>query len=51
MYTSNTCNITCYFQYMHICTGRITDEVWSWAIPMVSKHSFNHSNSIKERIY
>ncbi len=25
MYTSNTCNITCYFQYMHICTGRITD--------------------------
>jgi hypothetical protein len=26
MYTSNTCNITGYFQYIHICTGRITDE-------------------------
>ena len=26
MYTSNTCNTTCYFQYIHICTGRITDE-------------------------
>jgi hypothetical protein len=25
MYTSNTCNITCFFQYIHICTGRITD--------------------------
>jgi hypothetical protein len=25
MYTSNTCNTTCYFQYIHICIGRITD--------------------------
>jgi hypothetical protein len=25
MYTSKTCNITCYFQYIHVCTGRFTD--------------------------
>ena len=28
MYTSNTCNTTCYFQYIHICIGRITDVVY-----------------------
>ena len=27
MYTSNTCNTTCYFQYIHICIGRITDGI------------------------
>jgi hypothetical protein len=26
MFPSNTCNITCHFQYIHICTGRFTDE-------------------------
>jgi hypothetical protein len=24
-FCSNTCNITGHFQYMHVCTGRITD--------------------------
>jgi hypothetical protein len=27
MYTCNTCNITCYFQYIHICTSRFTDDL------------------------
>jgi hypothetical protein len=26
IYPPNTCNITCYFQYIHICTGRFTDK-------------------------
>jgi hypothetical protein len=25
---SNTCNITWHFQYIHICTGRFTDELY-----------------------
>ncbi len=42
MYTSNTCNITCHFQYIHICNGRFTDE--EQHTPRQSMLAFNQSS-------